>query len=326
MRGRTKFLIRVVVSAVLLFVVITKVDWLALGTILRRSNVGMLGAGSLLTGLSIAALALRWRTFLRQQKFELTFPSILSLTWTGQFLNSILPGSTGGDVYKIVQLCRLTPTRKVAAAISVLIDRLSALIALVLLATIGAILQPSAVPLATLSRAPHVSLTTVIGLVALFGAAILLVRRFLRTVLWLDRVRAAITAAGSAATSLAAPVGIALALVIHLVNFFVAYLFAQALGLEISYTQVLVFMPVLLLFVMVPITVNGHGLRELLLITYFQQMQIRIAYRPDVSYRDAAVAFSLLLVTNDFLWSLAGGARYLIQRRNVQIATAPTSV
>ena len=80
---------------------------------------------SALVALLITLLALRWRIFLRQQGLELPFSTIFSLTWAGQFFNSVLPGSTGGDVVKIYQLCRLAPDRKAAAAATVVVDRLA---------------------------------------------------------------------------------------------------------------------------------------------------------------------------------------------------------
>ena len=81
---------------------------------LTRLHVGWAVAGWALSSLMIVGLAVRWRIFLRQQNIALPFLTIFSLTWAGQFFNSILPGSTGGDVVKIYQLCRLAPDRKAA--------------------------------------------------------------------------------------------------------------------------------------------------------------------------------------------------------------------
>jgi hypothetical protein len=106
-----------------------------------------------------------------------------------------------------------------------------------------------------------------------------------------------------------------LAFGIHLLNFFIIYVFARSLGAEISYGKMLLVMPVVLLLVMLPVTVNGHGLREVLLIGYFTEMQIRITGRTDVAYQEIAVALSVLIVANDLVWSLPGGIRYLTRFR-----------
>ena len=59
---------------------------------------------------------------------------MLSLTWLGQFCNTFLPGSTGGDVVKFYRVCRLAPNSKTAGFAALVADRLVALVALVLLA------------------------------------------------------------------------------------------------------------------------------------------------------------------------------------------------
>ena len=57
---------------------------------------------------------------------------------------------------------------------------------------------------------------------------------------------------------------------------------------------------------MLPITITGHGLRELLLIAYFTQIGITLGGF-EGGVREIAVAFSLLLVANDLIWCIPGG-------------------
>ena len=102
-----------------------------------------------------------------------------------------------------------------------------------------------------------------------------------------------------------------LSFAIHITNFSIAYLFARALGISITYLQILLMMPVVLFLVLLPITINGHGLRELLLIGYFTQMGIALSGHPESGAREIAIALSLVLVTNDLLWSIPGGIWYL---------------
>src|SRR3954447_26723512 len=128
--ARLKLWLRWLVSIGLIVVIARKVNWRELGSILQHIDWRWALAGSLLTGVLIAGLALRWKIFLEQQQIEVPFLRVLSLTWAGQFFNSLLPGSTGGDFFKIYQMCRLHPERKAAAASTVLLDRFSALVAL----------------------------------------------------------------------------------------------------------------------------------------------------------------------------------------------------
>jgi uncharacterized protein (TIRG00374 family) len=291
-----------------------KVDWGALGAVFTRLHPGWALAGWALTSLLIAGLALRWQIFLREQEIELPFPTIFSLTWAGQFFNSFLPGSTGGDVVKIYQVCRLVPDRKAAAAATVFVDRLSALLALLVLAVIAMIIDP--VPLRVLS-AHSLSVRTlswILLFLAVVAVAAGLLFRMLRSTFWGGRlVRTLIAAKTNFSFNRSLLAAVLLAFAIHLVNFLIAYFFARALGISITYLQVLVIVPVVIFLVMLPVTINGHGLRELLLIAYFTQMGLTLSGHPESGAREIAIAWSLTLVANDLLWSLPGGIWYLVR-------------
>src|SRR5213075_1739688 len=73
-----------------------------------------------------------------------------------------------------------------------------------------------------------------------------------------------------------------LAFAVHILNFSIVYAFARSLEIGLTYGQVLLMMPVILFIVMIPITINGHGLRELLLIGYFGAMGVAIAGHSDL--------------------------------------------
>lgn len=282
---------------------------------LTRLNFGWAVAGWALSSLVIVGLAIRWRIFLRQQDIKLPFLTIFSLTWAGQFFNSILPGSTGGDVVKIYQLCRLAPDRKARAAATVLVDRLTALVALLVLAAISFVIDPGPLRiLSTESFAPG----KMLGWLLATGAVILIVGwlmfRLLGSTHWGGRAVRTFTAVKeNLSFSWGLLAAISLAFAIHLVSFSAAYLFARALGISISYLQVLLMLPVVLFLILLPVTINGHGLRELLLIGYFTQMGITLTGAHGGGAREIAVALSVLLVANDLLWSIPGGLWYLLR-------------
>jgi glycosyltransferase 2 family protein len=297
--------------------VLRKVSWRALGTILERVDFRWVLSGWALTFLVIAILAFRWNLFLRQQEVDVPFSEIFRLTWAGQFFNSILPGSTGGDVVKIYQLCRLLPEKKAAVAASVLADRLTALVILVGLAGASFLLKP--IPLELVSHGgigPQSIILVVAGLLVAGAVVGWLLWLFLRRTGFaarIHRVLAGIRQCLSLNVRLLA--AFALALVLHLLNFSIVFLFARSLGLTITYGQTLLMMPVILFLVMAPVTINGHGLREVLLIAYLGAMNITIARHPEFKTFDTAVALSLLTVANDLTWSLPGGAWYLLRLR-----------
>jgi uncharacterized protein (TIRG00374 family) len=282
---------------------------------LTRLHLGWALAGWALTSLVIVGLTLRWQIFLRQQSITLPFSTILSLTWAGQFFNSILPGSTGGDVVKIYQLCRLAPDRKASAAATVFVDRLTALVALVVLAGISFAIDPAPLDiLSTESLSTRMLLGWLLVALAVMVIVAWLMFRLIRSTHWGGRVIRTLAAVkDNLSFNWGFLAAILLAFAIHLANFSIAYLFARALGISITYLQILLMMPVVLFLVLLPITINGHGLRELLLIGYFTQMGITLTGQYESGVREIAIALSLLLVTNDLLWSIPGGIWYLVR-------------
>lgn len=289
-------------------------NWRALGEVLERIELAWAGAGWAATFLIIAGLTLRWRILLSQQGIALPLRTVFSLTWGGQFFNSILPGSTGGDVMKLYQICRIAPDRKAAGVATVFVDRFLALLALLVLAAVGFLLEPLDLGALT-GIANDWSGSQLIGLLALVVLAVLifswLTARLLRGSRWLDRLRQLWAAARTNFTfgpSLLAV--LALAFTLHFLNFLVAYLYARSLGIGVTLAQVSLFMPVVLFLVLLPVTINGHGLREILLIIYFTQMGVNLSGASVAGVREIAVALSLLLISNDLLWSLPGGLWY----------------
>lgn len=321
-RSAAGFLLRCVVSVALIALVVRKANWVLLGSILRQADMRLVLVGSLCTLPLIAMLALRWRMFLRQQQLDVPFTTVFPLTWAGQFFNSVLPGSTGGDVVKIIQICRLLPDRKASATATVFVDRVSALVALLVLAG-------TALPFVSIPHLAFVSWKISIPTLVLFAGLALggawlggwLAVRFLQSTPWLGRIQRMLAAAFSSFRFNLNLIGaLALSFAIHLWNFLIVFLFARSLGVAISYTQVLLIMPIVLLLVMIPVTVNGHGLREVLLIHFFKDLHIGLTSVSDARVNETVVALSVLLITNDLLWSLPGGVWFWRTRR----ATAPS--
>ena len=84
--------------------------------------------------------AIRWRNLMRPQGIEMPLGKSLQLTFVGQFYSIILPGITGGDLVKIVYAARLTGS-KTKSFITVVLDRVIGLIALMTIAGVAAGVQ-----------------------------------------------------------------------------------------------------------------------------------------------------------------------------------------
>ncbi len=65
--------------------------------------------------------------------------------------------------------------------------------------------------------------------------------------------------------------------------------------------------PVVMVVTLLPLSVNGYGLRECVLLYYFQHWHLVSGLRPGAGMQDTVIALSFLAVLNDFFWSLPGG-------------------
>jgi len=81
--------------------------------------------------LGICATALRWWRLLGAAGCPSGLFPAVRLTFIGFFFNIVVPGLTGGDLVKAVMVASKNPERRVAAAMSVLVDRLMGVFVLV---------------------------------------------------------------------------------------------------------------------------------------------------------------------------------------------------
>src|SRR6188768_2047987 len=103
---------------------------------LLRADAQWLLLGLAAYGVVELISATRWQILLRVQGFQLSFRRVLALTMIGVFFNFFIPGGTGGDAVKMFYLVQETPGRKGTAILSVIVDRLIGLFALVVFAGI----------------------------------------------------------------------------------------------------------------------------------------------------------------------------------------------
>ena len=300
-----------------------RLNWSGLAGILSGVHLPTALAASALTPVLIFLLAVRWGIFLRRQSVPLPLRTVFPLTWAGQFFNSVLPGSTGGDVVKIYQLCRMFPDRKAASAASVIIDRLSALVALALLAGFSLLAGPC-LDLSQFGLSLRSTLFWLAGLLAAGAIAVLLLLRMPRMLHWFSRLRHLIPVLKTGFTlDRGMALAVAMAFAIHFTNFTIFYLFARSLGVAVTYFQLLLVLPIVMIAVLAPVTINGHGLREVLLIFYFTQMHIAPGGFAGAGIRETVVAITVLVISNELLWSLPGGLWYLARFRGASAPAMP---
>jgi len=83
----------------------------------------------------------RWKLLLKGQNIILSMKEVTSLGFIGLFFTSVLPGAVGGDLVKSVYLAKKVKTQRASSVLTVLVDRIIGVTALVIICTFGLLLN-----------------------------------------------------------------------------------------------------------------------------------------------------------------------------------------
>lgn len=282
-------------------------DWSRLGLAFARFDLGLclLAAGVLVLAQGISSW--RWRLLARVQHFEGSLGRFVAYYFIGMLFNQVLPTSVGGDVVRAWYLSAQEgtpppPGRRLAAFLTVFAERFTGVLMLVALVCVSALCCP-------LALESWITASVVcIGTATLLGLAILLVLPRLEGGSAggvLGRVRNNQTVRRLAEVSrlylkhrgvLLAALG--LSVVVQLGNLVLAWLLSRSLGLTIPFLYLGVLVPLVSLLTLLPITVNGMGLRAGATVVLLAPLGIG---------REQALSLSLLTFALVFVLSVIGG-------------------
>lgn len=93
-----------------------------------------------LLGIPFLITAWRWQRLLHVCELNLPYRRCLTLTFLGQFYSTFLPGTTSGDIVKIVYTGKLTG-QKTKSAITVILDRVIGLVGLIIVGFTAAVVE-----------------------------------------------------------------------------------------------------------------------------------------------------------------------------------------
>jgi glycosyltransferase 2 family protein len=260
-------LLRALVSVALLFLLYRRVELKDLAAVFRTVHVGPMAGVLGLMLMNTFLHAFKWTLLLRSDGIRIPFGSLLATYLVGSFFNMFLPSNIGGDAYRVYDVARYSK-RGVHAFASVLADRVSGYMALVLVAVAVGLAGRRLLPDPIIVWIPVAGLA---GLCALVGMA--LYPRPLRRLLGAPFLVKLYDARPFAAKLLesvrryrAAP---ALFLKIMLVSFLFQvnvivciFLLARGLGLSASFLGMTVFVPFVSIMEALPISIFGLGIRD----------------------------------------------------------------
>ena len=252
-------LIGTLISFILLVYLMTRQNWQLTLQKLGMVPVYLWIACLLLVVMTMICNGLRWYSLLHAQKVDIPLSEVWKIVFAGAFASNFLPSTIGGDAFRVVSLLRYTPNKALSLA-SVFVDRgLNVLGMLAFLPfawiTFGSPLQ-------------YIPAHSTIG--GSFSSALVLNKWWLRLRRFKDR------AAESFAVWWRNPLSLVEAFSFSLLSDFIFFasiwLLARGLGMQVSYLQVMGVTSITYLLTLLPISINGYGLREFLITTLYMQL------------------------------------------------------
>ena len=302
------FWVRAGITAVILVVLLRQVDaGKALAAILRV-DLAMLALVAVLVLVDRTVMIWRWVLLLRASGTAIATGTAARIFLVSSFVGSFLPAGVGGDAARAYALGQRTAQRGAAVA-SVAIDRILGVVAIAMMGAIGVALYTRQHPDPQVQRVAVGSA----ALVFVASGAAIWADRWLR---WLPRtwhgwtpVRLPLRIADGLALyrerprTLVAVFGLSIA--VQLLRILQAYGVGLGLGLTVPFAYYLVFMPVGLLMLLLPISVSGFGLPQGVMVWLLRPQGV-----PD----ELSFALTTLIVLSGLFGNLPGAWLYLRER------------
>lgn len=286
--------LRIGVSAVLLAFIAWRTDWSVVGEKFASMNVWpWLAAVGVLIAAQIAS-ARRWQLFARELQFERNLVQYGAYYFIGMWFNLSLPTSVGGDVVRVWYLDNRSG-RKLAAFASVFLERINGLLVLIAVAFVGMLIAPVELPFAI-----RASIWAVTG-GALLGVLAMPLAQQWR---WLpiqrrEQVHAVVELAKSPRIIAQATM---MSILVQVGGVVTVWLVGMSLNLDVPVSYYCILGPMVSLLTLLPISVNGMGVRELGTIAFLAPLHVN---------SEAASTLAFLWFMVSVTVSLMGGLVYL---------------
>ncbi len=301
--------IRLAFSAAILWWLSTRIDMGAAWQALVSVHRGYLAAVLVLVGVDRLIMIYRWVLLLRASGVPITTRKAADIFLVSSFVGSFLPAGVGGDVARAVSLHNQTIEGGEALA-SVVVDRLLGMLSLAAMGVLGVVVwAPGAGTVGRVVTAVAVLGALCVG--AFWGdrLARLVVpdrhhagpvgRRLLRLTDAVSRYRGR---GGTLAHVMAWSIAV------QFLRITQAWLLGLGLGLAVPFSYYLLFMPLGLLMLLLPISVSGFGLPQGVIVWLLRPMGVA---------DETSFALSTLIVLTGLAGNLPGLLLWLRRDREI---------
>lgn len=306
--------LRLAVSVGLIAYVLHKFPFRDLLPIVKEMRLGIYFPSLLFFFAMIFVDVVRWQLLLRVQGIHLGYLPALALTYGGVFCNSFMLGSTGGDVIKAVLVARKT-TRKARAVLTVFLDRVIGLVAIVIVAAVVLPLEWHVPQVRQLAWGVYGFLGAFFGGCLVYFHPAFRASRLFRWLMARLRMKVLHELDAAFYSYRGAPRAILFAFAIsffaHTCGILAVVGYGKALGItQATVADYFVFFPIIAVMSAIPISVSGWGIREAAFVTLFGYVGVPARF---------AGTLSVLSYLSALLVGLPGGLVFLLGIENMKV-------
>jgi glycosyltransferase 2 family protein len=267
MKQKVFVAIKLAITALLFMYIFHTIDFHQFSATLRNARMGILIGGFLILWVAHYICIYRWRMLMRPLMPSLSLSNLFGIYCIGLFFNLTFPTVVGGDVVKMYYAGK--PSKCYAQSFAAtFLDRDAGMFAMMIIACIAALIYPVSVPGVPVSYIIwSVFAAFVLGNIAIFVPRfhrlltdILQRLRLSRIATKVDMISSAFQIMGKHKTVLLW--SLAISFVNQILVISVTWITAVGLRMDIPPKYFLIFVPVITLISMIPISLNGMGLRE----------------------------------------------------------------
>jgi uncharacterized membrane protein YbhN (UPF0104 family) len=316
--------VKIAVSVGLLALLFSRIDLDRLWEIARHASMPWLLAALGTYAVAVLVCTWRWHRLLDIQNVQVPRRTVLASFLVSLFFNNFLPTNIGGDIIRVGDTARPAKSSTLATTI-VVADRVVGLIGLVLFVALALSLAAATGKNSLLPISPWWIWGTLAAATAVSVLVLLVpggIQRILRPFPFLQRGwlgNQIETLSHSLLRFRACPGGLmecfVAAIIVQAVNAAFYVCVAHALQVNVSAGDLAVIVPFSSLVQVIPLSINGFGVREAAFSVFFARIGLPI---------ESAVVVSLVATGLIMLSSLVGAAVYIARQRQPATESEPT--
>lgn len=309
-RGHWALGIRMVVSAALLAILVTKIDFDgALPKDRHLSTLAYFAAAVLTATIGIVLSAWRWQRVLLAFDARVPLRALTGHYFAGQFVGNVLPSTIGGDVLRVTRSAKNVGSRETAFA-AVALERLSGFLALPVICFFGFMVDPS---LLESSTAWVAILVSGVALAALAGILLLaahprMAGRFEHHENWMRFIGATHVGVERLRREPKAALAVLGTAMIYQISVVLTVGFViLTIGAPVPVGAVIALVPVVAMAQVIPISLSGLGVREGMFVLLLHPLGI---------HNGQAIGIGLLWYLTMLLVSFLGAPAFAVGNRS----------